>query len=59
MLKDIEKKKKIIAMRLSLLEEMKKQLLAYKTLGDDGCLEYAKQLGRDSEKLKKVLEKMK
>lgn len=59
MFKHIEKKKKIIAWRVRLMQEMQTLLKAYKVLGNPDLLEFAKEIGRDSEKLKKILEKMK
>lgn len=55
----MNKKLKIINMRIKLLEDMKKLLEAYKKLGDKDMLEFAKELGRDSETLKKKIEAMK
>lgn len=58
-MQNIEKKKKIFELRLRLLNQMKDNLQAYKELGNEDFLIFAKELGKDSEKCKKLLDKLK
>jgi len=59
MLKDIERKKKLLALRVRLMENMKFMLNFYKFTEEESCIDFVKELGRDSEKVKKEIEKLK
>lgn len=56
MLNNIEKKIKIKVWRLRLLENMQHILKIYKFTNNEEDLKFAKELGRDSEKLHEILE---
>ncbi len=58
MIQNAERKAKIIAMRLRLLENMKFFLNLYKFDGQESNLDYVKEMGRDSEYLKRVIDAM-
>ena len=59
MLKNIERKKKLLALRVKLMEHMKYMLNIYKFTEEESYLDFVKELGRDSEKVKKEIDKIK
>lgn len=59
MIQNAEKKQKIIAWRLRIMEDMKYFLKVYKFGQDEADLNFVKELGKDSQRLKTILEGIK